>query len=145
MRTDADKARRRVPWPVWLCAAVGLAALLFMWGGPVLAIHRYLARTYTHDRAAQRVKVRLLRPGLARVSLRVEAFFRYDPDYGNTRAAADGAVYRGDVTLARKGLWWAPADGGVLSSGATYGLFNGRWFAVDPEVEQRRAPDVGHG
>jgi hypothetical protein len=135
------KTKRRISWLVWLCLVAVAAAIVFAWAGPSLAVRRFLASTYTQDLAPQQVKTRVLWPGLAHTSVRVEAFFRYDPDYGNDRAAPEGTTYRGDVTLARKGLGWVPADGGVLSSGATYGLFNGHWFAVDPEVERLRAPD----
>ncbi len=139
------KTKWRRHWLMWISVLAAIGVILFVWAGPSLAVRRYLARTYTQDLAPQRVSTRVLMPGLARVVVRVEAFFRYDPDYGNDRAARDGAVYRGDVTLVRKGLRWVPAEGGVLSSGATYGLFNGHWFAVDPEVERLRAPDDACG
>ncbi len=135
------KAKRRTSWLVWLGVIAGLAAILFVWVGPTLAVRRYLASTYTQDLTPQDVSTRVLLPGLNQATVRVEAFFRYDPDYGNDRAAPDGATYRGDVTLVRKGLGWVPAEGGVLYGGATYGLFNGHWFAVDAEVERQRAPD----
>lgn len=135
------KPKRRVPWWVWFCLVAVLGAIVFAWTGPTLAVRRYLASTYIRDQAPQQVKTRVLWPGLNRATVRVEAFFRYDPDYGNDRAAPDGAPYRGDVSLVREGVRWVPAEGGVLSSGATYGLFNGHWFAVDPEVERLRAPD----
>ncbi len=135
------KSRWRVQWWLWVALLAVAGAALFVWAGPTLAVRRYLASTYTQDLTPRDVSARVLSPGLNQATVRVEAFFRYDPDYGNDRAAPEGAPYRGDVALVREGMRWVPAEGGVLSSGATYGLFNGHWFAVDPEVERLRAPD----
>lgn len=137
--------RKAIPGRLTAAITVGVvlfvAAVLFLWLSPVLATRAYLAATYRDIYNPQDVGVRLVTPGINTATVRVTAHFALDPDYGNTRPGEDGAEYRGDVQLARAGLRWLPAEGGVLSSGATYGFFNGRWYATDPQVEAARGAD----
>jgi hypothetical protein len=121
-----------------LLVALIIGAGLLFGLSPAQSVRRFLVATYDQN-PTKDIRIDILSPGIDRTTLRVVVRFARDPDYGAYDDPPTWHTYTTQVALARLGVRWVPAQGGLVAGDRTYSFFT-KWTDTDPVAEgQRRA------